>query len=122
MKSYKVTITKTIEVDDYNDGCLPDTFRDLGVFYTFQSSDLELTVERIKRHVDLDKCEEFENRLEFSTLETDNGEHPSVDCYEAWKKGDIKRFNTQMWLATYSVYLESIETTELNANILKGVK
>lgn len=122
MKTYKVTITKTVEVDDIKNGCDPDSFRDLGEFYTFKSSSLELCIERVKRAVDLEKCEEFEGRLDFQTLETDDGSHPSVECYEAWKKGEIKRFNTQMWLATYSVYLESVETTELNANILKGVK
>lgn len=124
-KFYSVYIWKTIEQDDFKDGCIPDTFQQIGEVFKFQSSDLALVTARVREFIDLKDCNVFENKLEVSRLETDSGDEPSAACLDAWKRGprSLKVFNTKIWNASYTVHLETVETTEICAGqLLDGGK
>jgi hypothetical protein len=126
-KIYRATITKSIEQDEFNEGCIPKTYQDLGEVYILKSKDLNLVTEKVQEFLklyDLKFHEIYDNKLEVSRLETDDGDAPSQHCVDAWKKGpkELKKFSTKMWNASYTVILETVETTEINAGQLLDKK
>lgn len=114
---YQVTISKTIQEDDFEQGCI-GFFQDLGEIWTFKSSDLETCIARLKNQIDLKGAEVYDSKLEISRLEMDDAEEPSEACLNAWKAGNVAAFHTKMWAANYTVTLETIETTAICAGQL----
>ena len=117
MKQYKVEVSKLTELDNYETGC-DGKPTDHGVVFKFKSSDLDLVKDRLQQYtnIELAKCEPYETRLEYSTLELDDGSLPNEHQLSLFQKGKIK-----LWLASYSIYLSEVIKNELNADLLKGV-
>lgn len=113
---YRVTVTKTVEQDVFEDGCQDGTFLDMGEVYSFKSSDLDLVKQRLlyNFHLDIKDADEHENRLEISQMEDATGSKANASQIESWKTGRLALF-----CATYSIYLEKIEVTEMDAKLLQ---
>jgi hypothetical protein len=107
----EVKVCKIIQIDDYNEGCLPNTFQDYGVIETFKvySHNPETIVNEIKERYG--KPLRFENRLEFNRQENAAGEELTVHELGAWREGKIKAY-----LADYSFYLTTVIETSWDQN------
>lgn len=113
MKSYLVRVYKTIEQDDFTNGCLPETFQYLGKVYEFRSSDLDLVRERLP--FDLSDAEELDGRLHFSLLEDANGDELRPRQIEAWKRNTL---GGGAFHASYTVHLSIVSEEETPASVL----
>lgn len=82
-------------------------------------SDLAIVKQRLESNTnfELEHAESYENKLEYSTLETADGSLPNEHQLSLFKQGNIK-----LWLVSYSLFLKSVEVTELDAADLKERK
>lgn len=101
---------KHSEVDNYNDGCDPDTTRSELLDIQIKGESLNDIKQAIKDHFDcteecilINPCEfdDEKNRIDVQFLERKSGIIADKTNIEEWKKG-----NTRLWLVTYSFYFE----------------
>lgn len=115
---YRVEVLKYIERDDFENGCIDDPSNaHFGTVFKFQSSDLSLVRSRLESFISLEGAEEFEGKLETQRLEDGNGDEANAHQIEAWKAGRLP-----LWCASYSIYLEQVETKELSAALLLAAR
>lgn len=102
----QVEIVKSTELDDYEKGCLPETYQDFGVIETFKAPNMEAAMELIiKFH---GKPYLFDDRLELQVTENGDGQEPMEYQSEEWKKG-----NRKLYASTYSFYFTEIFTRKI---------
>jgi hypothetical protein len=102
---YTCTVIKTIEQDNYNEGCIGGTFQDLGVITEFKEDDLKQIIIDLKQLYSVDPCifDGENNRVEIQMTENEYGDKASKKELEQWGRGSIN-----LWVATYSCYIEKI--------------
>jgi len=103
------TALKTAEVDNYQEGCDPDTMVCFDVDVTFKADTLALLLHKIKEYYNvkhegllLNSCEEL-GRLDIQRLETAESFEPSDSQLKQWKQG-----NVELWLAAYSYQINKV--------------
>jgi hypothetical protein len=99
--AYEVSTYKTIEKESYLDGCLPETFIDVGVYLETFSDKSKL----IAYLLDLPTFERNEDKLEYAVLEDDQGYPvtPGSILMTAYVKGTI-----DLYLASYSIMITRV--------------
>ena len=117
MKTYfKAQIIKMTQVDDYENGCLPDTCQDYGLITTLIHTDLKGLVKEIESFCNgqVFLFEDENNRLGVQVLENSDGYKASPGQVERWKNKEIT-----LYLADYSCYISKF--TEEN-DVLKELE
>lgn len=115
---FKAEITKTVELDNYENGCDPDTFQDHGVVDSIQGLSIKDVQFCINKQWDLSKFEQVEideedTRLEFRCREDAEGNEATVSQIEAWKRGEI-----HLWDATYTIFFSQVTYLNINPTVL----
>jgi len=114
-----VNVYKTIELDNYKNGCNPETTQDFGEIDSFTCSKQDLFKD-IEKHLGFVKSniEPFENRLETSQLENVNGNIPTDHQLEKFKRNELELYH-----AGYSIYVSEVRTKNINdmENYIKGL-
>lgn len=108
-----VSITKEIEVNNYENGCcgLRSCMFSENINKTFGAP--AAAMEYLASAWGLDKADCFqayENRLEYSRMENDNGDEPSAAEMKKFKASKI-----DLWAADYSIALEYVQSYEPDA-------
>jgi hypothetical protein len=95
---------KFTEVDNYKDGCDPNTTQHQSGNDSFKGSTVQEVINKCMSFCGvteldaclLDSCEEY-GRLDIQTLETDDGITAYDRSIKLWKQGKL-----QLWACTYS--------------------
>lgn len=113
MKKYRVYVHKYVDKDSFENGCTGEG-QDSGQILDFKSASLDQIKKEIESlGIEMKDCEEYEERLETSRMENDAGETPTDLEMTLWKSGKI-----DLWCASFSIYLDEITETPVNASIL----
>jgi hypothetical protein len=101
---------KMVEEDDYKDGCQIGTAFDIMYDVKFEAPSLDELITLLKEHFEvshgailLDSCDEA-GRIDIQRMENGDGDLPSENELERWKRGEIK-----MWAATYTYTVEVVD-------------
>lgn len=108
--TYKITnFLKHAEKDDYIEGCDPATSRVDTLFYKFEAENkLELINKLMeyfgvdRKAIKLDACEEA-GRIDIQLMEDRNCFRADEAALNIWRRGKL-----ELWLVTYSGYLERV--------------
>lgn len=105
---------KHTEVNDYEQGCLPDTSSCWDVDIKFSANTKEELIEQIKNYYDvtnedimLNSCDE-PGRIDIQILEDENSFKATEHDKELWKQGKKK-----LWLSTYTYYARMVTTERI---------
>ena len=107
-------LIKFSEVDNYNEGCDPQTGTSFLVDVSFKEDTQSELLSSICHFLDIEdnpnnyminSCEE-DGRIDFSLLENAEGYRATKNEVELWKKGRCK-----LWNAIYSAYVEEVYRT-----------
>lgn len=102
----KVSVYKSVELDDYEKGCLLEGGSDFGCIETFKTDSMNEALKIIKSYGE--PCI-FDDRLDVQKMENSDGYEPMEYQVEEWKKG-----NRKLYLARYSFYFSEITTKPLS--------
>lgn len=115
MKKLKIDIMKTVEIDNFEKGCIGGS-HDFGIIETKFFKNLS----EVENFIDDFSCSGeafiFENRVEFCLLEDRNGWPVELhdNTYKKFKAGKI-----DLWAANYSLYISEIFENEFDNTKLK---
>ncbi len=103
---YKVVVYKVITQDDFEKGLIGQS-QDEGQVFSFQSDDLNFVKNRLENHTNIKivESEPYDDRLDCSVLETNDGFKANDQQIQLWKNGKLNLF-----LADYSIYMEKIQS------------
>lgn len=110
---YKCEIVKMMEKDNYENGCVPETFRDFDVIDTIKAKSIAELVKKVKSHYDLNGAEMSDKSLSTCVSENEAGDKPSKSQLEAFKKGEIDLYNV-----SYVFYFSEITETEIFPSVM----
>lgn len=109
---------KIAEVDDYLEGCDPDTATMSETDLGFRNETLKGLLTDIadyfgaeKEDLLLNSCEE-DGRLDIQIMENNFGDVPTSTQIEQWKVGE-----RQLWAVTYTTTIEKVETVTIPENV-----
>lgn len=105
---------KSVEEDDFLEGCIPETYFLVELNVSFKSKTKKEIIEKIKRFYNvndddilLNSCDEA-GRVDIQILENEYGEKADNEEIEKWKKGNVK-----LYLATYTHIVQKLEKVYL---------
>lgn len=108
------TFTKYVELDDYENGCDPDTATTYEVTIDFWDRTIDGLIKQIKEHfsvsddhIILDACDE-DGRIDIQIMEDYFGNAATQNDILFWKQN--KR---TLYLATYTTYVEKYEIIKI---------
>jgi len=117
MKHIKVYVHVTRELDNYETGCDPDTFQDLGCIEKLYFN----SIDDLTRNIDVSECEVYKNRLTLSRLVDDDGYKAGAHKLELFKQGLV-----ELWCESTTYYLSTVIETEFTedqtAELLNQIK
>lgn len=103
--------TKDAELDDWNDGCQPDTRVCFSGNEHFSAKDLDGLIKVLQDFFWAEACTvgvcDQPNRIDFVRMENGDGERPSEAELAEWREGKIK-----LWYAVYTVFVYEVERKE----------
>jgi len=93
---YKINgFSKMVEVDDYKEGCLPETMQNFEINYVISGKTKEEVIKQVMNFlnverdaIELNACEE-NGRIDIQTLEDADGCKASNGEIERWKRGEL---------------------------------
>lgn len=106
----QVNVYKSVELDDYENGCLLEGGSDFGCIDTFKTNSMNEALELIKTYGE--PCI-FDDRIDVQKMENGDGNEPMEYQIEEWKKG-----NRKMYLANYTFYFSEVTTKSLKQSDL----
>ena len=106
---YQISINKTSTEDSFEEGEIGKT-QDFGEIITLHVDKLESIPLEVALFLgaEVDELTVFENRIEWSTLESGEGYHATENLKALWKLGDCK-----LWSVTYYCYVTSVWSQEV---------
>ena len=94
---------KFAEKDNFDQGCDPDTALNASIDVSFTSDTIDGILDQVRsffgvndENLLLNSCEE-NGRIDIQITENNNGDQPSIDELERFKRGDL-----DLWAVTYS--------------------
>jgi hypothetical protein len=103
---------KFAEIDDYENGCLPETAINFRIDVKFKADTVDDLLEDIKNYfgvdddaIELNSCDEI-GRIDIATLENADGYNANESEIELWKQGKI-----ELWACTYTYYVDEVKRT-----------
>jgi hypothetical protein len=115
---------KSSEIDDYKEGCLPDSGNNFSdrttvikgesiaqVLYKIKEF-LGLTDDEWKDNFELNACDE-DGRVDVQILEDENGVTADFRDIFLWKKG-----RKTLWSATYTFHIYGLQELKINEQVL----
>lgn len=115
----QVSVCKTVEIDNYENGCDMDSMRDFGIVETFKSKgSSNNTIKELVRDITerYGKPCHFDDRLEVQRMENDLGQLANEREIEAWKKNEIT-----LYAVSYSFYFSYVTTEDFKSGLLKDI-
>lgn len=106
----QVNVYKSVELDDYEKGCLLEGGSDFGCIDTFKTNSMNEALELIKSY---GEPSIFDDRIDVQKMENGDGNEPMEYQIEEWKKG-----NRKMYLANYTFYFSEVTTKSLKQSDL----
>ena len=105
---------KFVELDNYKDGCDPDSSSSSFVSLSFEAETVEALIKQAaeffnvtKDGIDRNACDE-PGRVDFCLTETEDTSVPSRQEIKDWKNG-----KTDLYYCVYSGIVEKVETVEI---------
>ena len=112
---YKCEIVKMSELDNYEKGCDPATFRDYGVIDTVKASSISELVKKVKASWDLKDAEMSDESISICVNENDVGMYPNNQELAAFKRGELNLYNVN-----YVFYFSEVTQTEIFPSVMLG--
>lgn len=115
---------KISEEDSFEEGCLPETEQTHWGDDRWSDEDVAKLIERLmdfagvidKDSVALDSCEDI-GRIDIFKTENGNGNEPTSDEIERWKRGECK-----LWYCTYSFTVEYVKRSKVCLGKIRGLE
>ena len=113
-------LTKLIERDNFENGCLFNTARSWSLDVEIKGKDKDAFIANLLEFcgcdgsaLTIDPCDDDPSRIDVQTTENDDGRPPTESQLTAWKAGRI-----DLWAVTYTAYVK--EVTRRPVNLLEG--
>lgn len=107
------SLFKIAELDNYDQGCDPETTRMIKIESPFQCLDLKGLLDQVSKFLNekdyqINPCEDEPDRVDWQVLETANSKIPSNRKLEQWKRGEL-----DLYLCTYTAYVVKLESIDI---------